>query len=158
MKTLQCVFYDNSSHVFFRPNTVPLVTVHLDDNSRCQTTQNLDQQNRRREGDGKCWLALTAIWTSWKNRFWIQEGATLYPRSSLKSTASSNVQSRTVVADSFKPHTSPGSLPRYNLTLLQGEKTHYYANQVSHQPPRLSVWGTTLPKREYCFFLLSSPF
>ncbi len=83
------------------------------------------------------------------------------PRSSLKSsfqTASSKVQSRTMVADSFKPHTSPGSLPRYNLTLLQGEKTHYYANQVSHQPPRLSVWGTTLPKREYCFFLVSSPF
>ncbi len=157
MKTLQCVFYDNSSHVFFRPNTVHLwlyIWMIIADVKLLKTWINRTVGEREMGNVGLLWQQSERperIVSEFKR------GDSL-PRSSLKSTASSNVQSRTVVADSFKPHTSPGSLPRYNLTLLQGEKTHYYANQVSHQPPRLSVWGTTLPKREYCFFLLSSPF
>lgn len=87
---------------------------------------------------------------SWKNHLWID-----HPWSTLKSSfqkVSSNGQSRTEVVDSLKSHTSSVSLPLYSLTLLQGEKAHCYANQVSHQPPRLSVWGTKLPKRESAFF------
>lgn len=105
----------------------------------------------------KTWINRTVGEREMRNCWLVSEfkrGVPL-PWSSLKSRfqmASSNVQSRTEVADSFKPHTSPVSLPSYSLTLLQGEKTHWYANQVSHQPPRLSVWGTTLPKRESCFF------